>query len=188
MSQFVPVVAPISRAEIEEEAKVVIDRFRPRLLTKPGCFPVLALFDALDDPPYRLDPGVEELSDGVEGMVYPDGRVLLSEETYRGADNEIGRPRFTVAHECYHGMKHGRQIRRALTDVGELVVCRRQSIKPFLDPEWQANAFAGALLMPEQAVKLLAEKERRMFLTATMAEVFGVSVRAAEVRLNVLKI
>ncbi len=188
MSQFVPVVAPISRAEIEEEAKLTIARFRPRLLAKPGCFPVLKLFDALGDPPHNLDPGVEVLSDGVEGMVYPDGRVLLSEETYRGADEEVGRPRFTVAHECYHGMKHSKQIRRALTDVGELVVCRRQNIKPFLDPEWQANAFGGALLMPEEMVRLLVAKERRVLLAATMAEVFGVSMQAAEVRLNVLKI
>jgi hypothetical protein len=188
MSQFVPVVAPISRAEIAEEAKLVIARFRPRLLIRPGRFPVLKLFDALGDPPYNLESGVEELSSGVEGMVYPDGRVLVNEETYRGADNEIGRPRFTVSHECYHGMKHSKQIRRALTDVGELVVCRRQNIKPFLDPEWQANEFAGALLMPEQMVRLLAGKERRVLLAATMAEAFGVSTQAAEVRLNILKI
>jgi hypothetical protein len=177
----------MSRKEIEWDATFIIQRFQPGLLKKPGRFPVLKLFDALSDQ-YGLDPGVEELSDGVEGMTFPDGRVLLSEETYRGAHEGLGRPRFTVPHECYHGMKHREQIRRALTDVGELVVCRRQNIKPFLDPEWQANAFAGALLMPEPMVRLLASKQRRILLPDAMADTFGVSQKAAEVRLNVLKI
>jgi hypothetical protein len=187
MSQFVPVVAPMSRADIERDATLVIARFRPDLLRKPGSFPVLKLFDALRDQ-YDLDPGVEELSDGVEGMTFPDGRVLLSEETYRGAHDGQGRPRFTVLHECYHGVKHREQIRRALIDTGELVVYRRQSIRPFLDPEWQANAFAGALLMPEEMVRLLASKEHRLLLPDAMAEEFGVSNKAAEVRLSVLRI
>lgn len=187
MSHLVPIVAPMSRLAIEREARLVIIRFGPALLKKPGRFPVLKLFDALSDDPYRLDPGVELLSDGVEGMTYPDGRVLLSEETYRGAHQEHGRPRFTVPHECYHGMKHGRQIRRALADVGELVVCRRGNIPAFRNPEWQADAFAGAVLMPEEMVRLLAKEQRRALLTETMAAEFGVSVRAAEVRLSVLR-
>ena len=188
MNQLVPVVAPMSRAGIERDAKIIIIRFQPDLCKKPGRFPVLKLFDALSDDLYGLDPGVEELSDGVEGMTYPDGRVLLSEETYRGADQGLGRPRFTVPHECYHGMKHREQIRRALTDIGELVLCRRQNIKPYRDPEWQANAFAGALLMPEPMVRLLASKRQRILLLDAMADAFGVSPKAAEVRLNVLKI
>jgi hypothetical protein len=187
MSQLVPVVAPMSRAEIERDATLMTLRFRPDLLKKPGRFPVLKLFDALSDL-YGLDPGVEELSDAVEGMTFPDGRVLLSEETYRGAHDGLGRPRFTVPHECYHGIRHREQIRRALTDTGELVVYRRKNIKPFRDPEWQANAFAGVLLMPAPMVRLLAERERRMFLISMMANEFGVSLQAAEVRLKVLGI
>lgn len=186
MSQLVPVVAPMSRVAIERDATIVVARFQPDLLKRPGCFPVLKLFDALSDQ-YELDPGVEELSDGVEGMTFPDGRVLVSEETYRGAHDGLGRPRFTVVHECYHGIKHREQIRKVLIDTGELVVYRRQSIKPFRDPEWQANAFAGAVLMPEEMVRWLARKEHRMLLPATMAEEFGVSIPAAEVRLKVLK-
>jgi len=186
MSQLVPVVAPMSRVQIEQDATLVVARFQPDLLKKPGCFPVLKLFDTLGDQ-YGLEPGVEELSDGVEGMTFPDGRVLVSEETYRGAHDGLGRPRFTVVHECYHGLKHREQIRKVLIDTGELVVFRRQSIQPFRDPEWQANAFAAALLMPEPMVRMLASKEHRMLLPDAMSEEFGVSVQAAEVRLKVLK-
>ena len=185
MTQYVPAVAPLSRADIELDASRIIARYCPNLLAKPGHFPVLTLFEALEDD-YRLDPGVDELSDGVEGMTYPDGQVLLSEETYRGADAGDGRPRFTVLHECYHGIKHREQIRGALTDTGELVVYRRQTVKPFRDPEWQANAFASAVLMPAPTVRLLARQENRLVLPYTMTTEFGVSLQAAEGRLKVL--
>jgi Zn-dependent peptidase ImmA (M78 family) len=75
-----------------------------------------------------------------------------------------------------------------LSDTGELVVYRRQIVKPYRDPEWQANTFSSALLMPAQMVRLLASKEHRLLLPGTMTEEFGVSFQAAEVRLKVLEI
>jgi hypothetical protein len=187
MNQFVPVVTAMSRAQIEANAVCVITEFRPRLLSSPGRFPVLKLFEALEDK-FGLDVGVEELSDGVEGMTFPDGRVLLSEATYRGANEGAGRQRFTVLHECFHGMRHRKQIQRVLVDVGELVMYRRKLVKPYLDPEWQANAFAAAVLMPEEMVRLLARHHNRALLPSMMAETFGTSVQAAEVRLKKLTI
>jgi hypothetical protein len=187
MNHFVPVVAGMSRAEIERDSIRIITEFQPDLLRNPGRFPVLKLFESLEDQ-YGLDVGVEELSDGVEGMTFPDGRVLLSEATYRGANDGAGRQRFTVLHECYHGIKHRKQIQRALVDVGELVMCRRQSIKPYLDPEWQANAFAAAVLMPEKMVRLLARRHHRFSLPDAMATEFGTSIQAAEIRLEKLNI
>ncbi len=187
MSLYVPAVAPLSRATIEEDARRVLLRFYPTLLSKPGRFPALDFFDLLADE-FGLDPGVEDLSDGIEGMTFPDGRVLVSEETYRGAWQGHGRPRFTILHECYHGIKHKEQIRRALKDAGELVVYRRQAIKPFVDPEWQANAFSAAGPMPETAVRMLAAEVPRYSLATAMARVFGVSEKAAEIRLEKLGI
>lgn len=186
MSAYVPAVRPMSRVQIEQAAQRIIARHYPYLMRKPGQFPVLDFFDRLKDD-YGLDPGVEELSDGVEGMTWPDG-VIVSEETYQGAHDGIGRPRFTVVHEGFHGIEHRNQIRKALTDSGELVLYRRHDIEPFRDPEWQANAFAAAMLMPEPVVRALATREQRLFLTSTMMEEFGVSGQAAEVRLRKLAI
>jgi hypothetical protein len=183
MSRYVPVVSPLSRRNIEQDAIRITARFYPDLLQEPGRFPVLEFFDHVLRDVYRLDPGVELLSDGVEGMTWPDGRVLVSADTYRGAHDGIGRPRFTVVHECYHGIKHRRQIQKALVDAGELVLYRRTKIKPYVDPEWQANTFASAVLMPEAMVRRIAAMEHRMLLVGRMAEVFGVSPKAAEVRL-----
>jgi len=164
-----------------------LQRHYPHLLRTPGALPVLDFFDVLKDS-YSLDTGVEELPDGVEGMTWPDGRVIVSEDTYRGAANGIGRPRFTIPHEGFHGLEHRKQIRKALTDTGELVLYRRQTIEAFRDPEWQANTFASAMLMPEPMVRLLARREKHLFLQSTMVEVFQVSASAAKVRMSKLSI
>src|SRR5215831_18064034 len=140
MSVYVPAVRPLSARNIEQQAIAITQRFYPELLTEPGEFPVLDFFDRLRDD-YHLDPGVEELSAGVEGITWPDGRVILSEQTYRAAFEGQGRARFTVVHEAYHGIEHRSQIQRALVHTGELVLYRRQTIAAFRDPEWQANTF-----------------------------------------------
>jgi hypothetical protein len=185
MSLYVPAVSPRSRAQIEQEAQVIIGRFYPDLLREPGRFPVLDFFDLLKDE-FGLEPCVEQLSDGVEGITWPDGRVVLSEQTYRGASEGDGRSRFTVVHEGYHGIRHRREIRTALVHTGELVLYRRSSIPAYRDPEWQAHTFASAALMPEPMVRLVAASTPRIQLAWKVQNVFGVSNRAAEVRLSKL--
>ena len=64
----------------------------------------LHTFECLDE--IGLTPGVDELSDGVEGITWPDGRVMLSEKTYCDAVDGNGRARFTVAHEIAHALHH----------------------------------------------------------------------------------
>ncbi len=187
MSRFVPKVKPLSQEAIERGAKTIIDQFYPHLIDRPGRFPVLEFFDRLKDD-FSLDPGVAELSAGVEGMTYPDGRVLVSERTYRGADIGIGRDRFTVMHECIHGILHSEQIRDALID-GKLPLYRRAELRPFEDPEWQANTFAAALLMPRDAVVHLASKVAPGRISVhVVRDVFQVSATAAEIRLDKLKL
>jgi hypothetical protein len=180
-------VSPLSLKEIENFTDITIEYLSPELLRKPGSFPILHFFDHILPDEFGLDCGVTDLSDGVEGMTLPDGQVLVSEETYRRASEGVGRARFTVAHECFHGIQHRDQIQRALVDTGELVLHRRGELKPFLDPEWQANEFAGALLMPRRAIAILREQHQRLLLPLVMAETFEVSVKAAEVRLGILE-
>jgi len=178
--------AQLSKRDIEADATEILRRFYPRLLRSPGLFPVQEFFDHVLPDAYGLDTGVEVLSDGVEGMTWPDGRVLVSPETYLGACRGEGRPRFTMPHESYHGIKHRRQIQRALVDAGELVLYRRRTIEPYRDPEWQANYFAAAVLMPLTIVHELARKQSRELLPLTMARVFKVSWAAARIRLEKL--
>lgn len=182
---LVPPVAPRTKHEIENDAESFLAKHFPERLVKPGRTDVLEMWELLGDV-YDLEPGVAELSDGVEGMTWPDGRVQVNEATYRGAHRGQGRPRFTMCHEVYHGLAHRSQIRRVLVDTGELTLYRRSDIPTQIDPEWQANVFAAALLMPRAMVKLV-DKEARNAEIADMVYYFGVSPTAARVRLSSLR-
>ena len=188
MRDLVPKVAPTSRAEIEKYALDISRKHYPHLVDYPGAFPVLDFFDHVLVDEYGLDTGVEELSPGVEGITWPDGRVILDEVTYRNAMHDDGRARFTVAHECFHGLRHRKQIRKSLVDTGGVVLHRRFDIKPFEDPEWQADTFAGALLLPEEMVRYALTGSHRLHRCERLMETFGVSAKAAEVRLQKLRI
>lgn len=187
MSQYVPKVSPLSREKIERGAAEILQNFYPHLIDRPGIFPVLEFFDRLKDD-FGLDPGVAELSTGVEGMTYPDGRVLVSESTYRLAAMGYGRDRFTVMHECSHGLLHSEQIRDALIDSGKLVFYRRREVPAYEDPEWQANSLASALLMPRTAVAALLKANASMRNPVqAVRHAFQVSATAAEIRLAILE-
>jgi len=60
-------------------------------------------------------------------------------------------------------------------------------LEPFCDPEWQANAFAAAVLMPTSGMQSLQRrfKERSAFVMKVM-ETFGVSYSAANYRIDKL--
>jgi hypothetical protein len=64
--------------------------------------------------------------------------IRLREDVYEGAWNNIGRHRFTCCHEFGHYLMH-RQLTMART--------RDDSHPVFRDSEWQADTFAGGLLM-----------------------------------------
>ncbi len=186
MVGFVPSVRPCSKRELELDARHLAAEYYPSLLTWPGAFPILPFFELILPRDFDLDTGVALLSDGVEGITLPDGQVLVSEETYRRATQQNGRARFTIAHEVCHGIKHRTQIKRALIETGGLVFHRRGDLESFRDPEWQANYFAGTLLMPEPSVRKLYESTLRSALVSKMARIFQVSQKAAEVRLSKL--
>lgn len=185
MSAFVPRVTAKSKRQIEDDATAFLGRHFPDLLERPAKLDVLEMWELLEDA-YGLKPGVQELSDGTEGMTWPDGRVYVNEATYRGAMRGEGRPRFTMCHEAYHALEHRSQIRNVLVDTGELALFRRSELPPAVDPEWQANVFAASVLMPWQAVKqVLAEAADKSI--EDMMYFFGVSKSAAAIRIREFK-
>lgn len=189
MNALVPEVAPLSRAQIEQDAYKITRDCYPHLLTSPAAFPIVQFFDfVLGERHKNLISGVAELGDGIEGMTFPDGRVLVSEETYSNAVSGDGRARMTLAHESYHGICHCSQIRTQLVHGGKLVLYRRPSIPAFRDPEWQAKTFASALLLPASAVRLFATKHPRCGLVRAVEQKFQVSRQAAEIRLTTLEL
>lgn len=107
----------------------------------------------------------EELGD-VFGETYPCQHVMkLREDIYDKAVAGDGFARMTIAHEVGHLLEH---------DDTPLAMTRRAAnsqTPAYLSSEWQANAFAGALLMP--ACKIVDMDE------FAVADTYRVSLAAA---------
>lgn len=97
-----------------------------------------------------------------------NGIMRIREDVYYGACNGNGRDRFTIAHEVGHYLLHNNDSISLARNKGEIV--------PYEDPEWQANAFAGELLIPAKLVKGLSYQE--------ISEKCGVSYEAAKYQLS----
>jgi hypothetical protein len=89
---------------------------------------------------FYLDPCSKEEMGLEEGLVIAgENCIKLREDVYEGAWNDNGRHRFTACHEFGHFLMH-RQITMARI--------RDESSPIYCDAEWQADTFAGGLLMP----------------------------------------
>ena len=139
-----------------------------RLLIAPDvpvheALPGLQLFEWLDhyivntaSGPVQLEPAVEPLPPGVEGWTRydkPRNRIVvaLSSDTYEELERDNHRARFSFGHEVGHGVLHPNELMRTGTLTRQMAALRRGEAllhKKFMDTEWQANAFAAALLIP----------------------------------------
>jgi hypothetical protein len=186
--QLVPAVPPHSRRAIESFALAFVKKWAPGRLETPGAFPVYDVFESFSDKHPDIITGVDNLPDGVEGMCWPNGRVLLSESTYQRLVTNEGRARFTTIHELCHALYHCRYLKQALIETGgRPPLYRRSTVPAFRDPEWQANVFASTVLMPADAVVKLAEQTNPFFLPYAMQSTFGVSSKAAEIQISLLR-
>ena len=119
--------------------------------------------------------------------------VRLRPDVLKGAAGGNARFRFTVAHELAHLALHrddlvrnkGRAFRDLVTPSEKLPV----GVPIYRSPEWQANAWAGAFLMPLPAVRAFLSglrKHGREFTEDGLAANFQVSRQAASIRLQKL--
>ena len=159
----------------------------------------LLLFDGLDievrDGTGRDLPihgSVIELN-GSEGFAKYDSdrcviEILASPETYDWLEKSHPRGGFFVAHELGHCLLHTDQlVRLAQMPKPQQAALRRggQAVghEAYQDTEWQANAFAGALLMPAAGL-LVLEQEHGELSPDIIVEHFHVSDEAAGYRLE----
>ncbi|NUO10433.1 MAG: ImmA/IrrE family metallo-endopeptidase [Candidatus Brocadia sp.] len=69
--------------------------------------------------------------------------------------------------------RNAKAVLRSVNDKEHILrAYREEDLKPYMNPEWQAWRFAGALLMPAQAVK---EAIRRGYSIGEMSKRFGVN-------------
>jgi hypothetical protein len=165
------IVAPRSRKQIEDHALAV-----RRALGVPDGSAVdmlrlleLVLPSVLEGYSFEVVPD-RELGEAEATTSMTERTIKMGESCYEAAREGQARYPFTLAHELGHLLMHtGNPVQMA----------RGQSVKPYVDAEWQADAFAGAFLMPADEVR------RCVSINEIMAR-FGVSRSAAEVRTKVL--
>ena len=84
----------------------------------------------------------------MHGLTNPATKTIkIREDVYDRACEGHGRDRFTLAHELGHYLLHD-DVTVGLARSGD-----GASVVTYCDPEWQANAFAGELLMPHDLIQ-----------------------------------
>jgi hypothetical protein len=142
-----------------------------------------------------LDWAVEELPPGFDAVTRydPDRQqieIVLSPETYDGLEEGDRRQRFCLFHELGHALLHTAELVKLAAmpheSAAALARGKGKDHKPFYDTEWQANTFAGAMLIPADALRRIEEKG--LVLTPELiAERSHVSRPCAEIRLDIYR-
>lgn len=161
-------VPPLSGAQIAQLAESI----RRDMQIKTDDFPLIQFLELVMPrlfPDFALEVGLMSEMGANHGLTIPAENVIrLREDVYEGLFQGRGRDRFTAAHELGHYIMH-RKVP---------IVFHRQEhgrLEAYRDSEWQANTFAGDLLMPQSL----------MIRCNSIEEVvhrFGVSSQAAMVQ------
>lgn len=166
------VVAPLSRAAIEAAAAQVraalgiastqrIDMLRMIELVLPRHLPNFS-WEIVED---------RELGDAEATTSTVARHIKIGQRCYDGALAGVERYLFTLAHELGHLLLH----------TGKPSSLARGSVKAYVDPEWQADAFAAAFIAPAEMVQSCSCQSELMRRS-------GLSRPAAEIRCKTLNI
>lgn len=187
-SRRVPRVKGRSRAEIYRLAHNFVRGFQPSALEGPEILDVLEALEYLLDEElgdYRV---VESLGSGTEAETLPGGIIEIPEKIYAGAYEGNPRDRVTIIHECGHVEMHSAELEAASKRRTGPSLYRRDELKPFEDPEWQAFEFASYALAPTRPLlTVLGSTNPRDWSAELAARTFNLSLPAAESRLRSLE-
>ena len=112
---------------------------------------------------------------GSEGRLIRRGRRGMIR--VRASESQIGRRRFSIAHELGHWELH---------EETQWIICSSENLRDYKNSplEAEANTFAAELLMPAYLVREQCEKSTPSFeLVKSIADEFRVSLTAAGIRL-----
>ncbi|MBO4618891.1 MAG: ImmA/IrrE family metallo-endopeptidase [Victivallales bacterium] len=163
-----------SRVELRDVASLIRKTLR---LEKCAKFPVIRFLEYMQRTFEGFDFEIVEkveLPKGIYAYYNPiQDCVVIDERFYALANQGNGFALWTILHECAHRILHRKQMAAfARQD--------RTPHKPYEDSEWQANTLVAELMMPPEMLHdgMTAEE---------IVEKFGVSPKAAEVRLETYK-
>lgn len=149
------IVPPQSYKSIGTESEKLLQILYPQGLQSPCSIPIIKIvndnmiFEELTG--FRLV--VDDLTPGVLGQTdFSQNLITIPSEIFYAALAGDGRARFTIAHEVGHVWLHNNYFQGCILE-NKVAVANRSNIRTFEDPEWQAEAFASAILMPASMVK-----------------------------------
>lgn len=176
MSGYVTEVPAASRQMIRQAAEVV-RRIAEQQLGASG--PYLPIIEVIEWVLPKLDPqfifcvAEEEEMGEDHGLTIPSQHLIkLRSDVYERACSGHGRDRSTAAHELGHYILH--------ENVGLPRRMRESELPSYRSSEWQANCFAGELLVCARFVSAADT-------AFSVARRFGVSMDSAAYQLKVLK-
>jgi hypothetical protein len=178
----VPVVKGLSCAQIEKEASQFLELLAPECLKNPGPTPVLEIFENKMEL-LNFTVLIGKNIKGLGGLTDVTHRIIeLPCSTYKKLEKGDPQARFTAAHEFGHAQLHGKdQALGTFPFRDHITFAYRSRIRAFEDPEWQANSFAAAILMPIKTMRVLHDQGN---LTSNcVMEIFKVSWPAANRRI-----
>ena len=133
----------------------------------------------------------------IAARIFPSQKLIEINEDIPSLKQETGFAAFTIAHEIGHWVLHiNKDEVNGLTKQQELALdvfkepdtflCRSSSGETSDKREWQADYFAGSLLMPHTLLKEIVNGKNLQNLThlRKIAEDLGVSLPALRVRLQ----
>lgn len=171
-------VSPLSIKQIQKAANTTRE-FAKQLgfVKESGCIDIVGLVElgkidvVCGDKNFQLELSVvpDELLPKAEAKTYPNGVIEIRESVYNSATSNDPRSRFTLAHELFHALAHCSQI----------TYCRNISddTKIYCNSEWQADTFAGNLLLPDELIERYKALDEQL-----LSSMLGVSVTCIKVR------
>lgn len=98
-------------------------------------------------PEFSLLVEGQEILGECHGLTFPDrNEIHIRTDVYERACEGSGRDRLTMAHELFHLLQHEKK------NISYARMSSNGVVETWKDPEWQANAFGGELLIPAHLV------------------------------------
>jgi len=163
LSRRVLAADPRKGADIDFLALQLIERYQPEVLAGNTAFDVEKFFEFDLEDLCGVKVDYRELPSGIYGVTDSERKecIISAELMDRPRKSDKYFARSTIAHEGYHAMVHipefrkKRAVLKSINDEQHASLClyRQEDVPIYMNPEWQAFRFAGALLMPEEPFK-----------------------------------
>lgn len=145
------VVPPMSTEKLRRFAEKIREIFVPDDQVEFPIMEVLEFRLHKVMPDFFVDIGTAAEMGEDEGRVLAGSNsIILREDVYEGACRGNRRDRFTACHEFAHFLMH-RDVKFARS--------REDTDKIYTDSEWQADEFAGTLMLSSRHVHLFADPD-----------------------------